>query len=405
MAGQASARPRRAPPSRAAEGSFATSSPVTTHNFSARAVDFREVRLGSAPMPHHESGLLALRTTDPAVIDAAAKHYLSRAPHPRVELVRGAGGKGVWLTFGSFVDTDVNAFRNPKVGAALAKALKQPVWVGFAIGGYSNEQTAMAFSPAGKLLWRSVFDFSVPKKLGVELNDPFTGPQRHYELVQALRASNGYGRIGAEFGLDYFRILDVNAGDALFATDKRVLDPKKGAKEHAKWLTSKFVPPEGEPGDEAEPPLLEDAVAYRIMAPVEPGPVAAAVALLLEHRELEASGLTLKASKMKTDTVLTLEGPGVRALSTTLTSSRFVALLGGLLKQGLFAYGWDKGEAPGMRAGQGGGGGPGEMMRFMKAQREPLPMKGRFTAVPLKATAAQRKQVEAVRRAIQREED
>lgn len=351
-------------------------------------------------MPHHESGLLALHTTDPAVIDRAAKHYLSLAPHREVELVRGAGGKGVWLCFGSFVDTDVSAFRDPKVGAALAKALKKPVWVGFAIGGYSNDQLAMAFSPAGKLLWRSTFDFSVPKKLRDEFNDPFCGPQRHYELVQALRASNGYGRIGTEFGLDYFRILDINAGDALFAKDKRVLDQKKGAKTHAKWLTSKFVPPEGEPGDEAEPPLPEDAVGFRALSPVDPGLVAAAVAVFLEHRGVDASGLTLKGAKRKGDTVLTLEGPGVRAISTTLTSSRFVAMLAELLDVSVFAYGWDAGEQPTMRAGRG----LRDQQAFLRAQREPLPVKG-LKPVPLQATPAQRKRVTAARQAIQREVD
>ena len=77
-------------------------------------------------MPHHESGLVALRSTDPKLIDCAAKHFLGLADHPRVELVRAAGGRGVWLCFGSFVGTDVSGFLDVKASAKLAKALGQP---------------------------------------------------------------------------------------------------------------------------------------------------------------------------------------------------------------------------------------------------------------------------------------
>ena len=353
-------------------------------------------------MPHHESGLLALHTTDSAVIDRAVQHFVRLAPHPCVEVVRGAGGKGVWLCFGSFIDTDVSAFRNSKNGAALAKALKQPLWVGHAVGGYSNSQTAMAFSAAGKQLWRSEFDFNFPPELLAKANDPFSAPERRHELIKELRASNGYGLIGTEFGLDYFRILDINAGDALFATDKRKLDEKKGAKEHAKWLTGKFKPPEGEPGDGAEPPDEQGSVGYRFLSVVDASRFGAALAELLKHRGESAGDVKVTHSSSKKDTVIKLEGRGVRALSTTLLSPRFVGLLAVLHEASTFAYGWNEKEAPRVCAGQSYG---ADMLGIVRAQRDPLRLTGKFSPVALKATAAQAKKIAKLREALSNEDD
>lgn len=353
-------------------------------------------------MPHHESGLLALHTTDFAVIDRAVQHFVRLAPHPSVEVVRGAGGKGVWLCFGSFVDSDVSAFLDPKNGAALAKALKQPLWVGHAVGGYSNFQTAMAFSAAGKQLWRSEFDFHFPPELLAKANDPFSPPELRHEMIKELRASNGYGLIGTEFGLDYFRILDVNAGDPLFATDKRALDKNKGAKEHAKWLTGKFKAPEGEPGDGATPPDEQDAVGYRFLSVVDASRFGAVLEELIKNRGEFAGDLKVTTSSSKHDTVIKLEGRGVRELSTTLLSPRFVGLLAVLHEASTFAYGWKKKEEPRARAGQGYG---SDMVGIMRAQREPLRLTGKFTPVAIEASAAQAKKIAKLRAALSNEED
>lgn len=352
-------------------------------------------------MPHHESGLVALRTTDPALIDRAAKHFLDMAPHPCVELVRADGGKGVWLCFGSFVDTDVSGFLDAKAHAKLAKALQQPIWVGHAIGGYSNFQTAMAFSAQGKRLWSSTFDFNFPPAMAREAEDPFNGPERRFELIKELRASSGYGRIANEFDLDYFRVLSVDAGDALFAKEKRALG-KKGAKEHAKWLTGKFVRPEGEPGDGAAPPPPADHVAFRFLGAVDMKEIAGAIAHLAAHRQVAKGAVELRAKVAKGECVLVVEGTGVRSLSTTLYSERFVGLLGELTGASTFAYGWDEGQQPEGRAGQGRGSG---IMQFMRAQREPLSLAGKFKPVPLAVSRAAAKKVDRLRKAMAQSED
>ncbi|MCU0702265.1 MAG: hypothetical protein MUC96_37690 [Myxococcaceae bacterium] len=352
-------------------------------------------------MPHHESGLVALRTTEPKVIDAVAKHFLDQAPHPCIELVRADKGKGVWMCFGSFVGTDVSAFLDAQRNAKLAKALKQPLWVGHAVGGYSNLQTAMAFSASGKRLWSSTFDFQFPPEMAREAEDPFSGPERRHELIKELRASSGYGLIATEFDLDYFRVLSVDAGDALFARDKRKLGPK-GAKEHAKWLTSKFRPPEGEPGDGAAPPSPADQVGYRFLGKVDLKELAGLIAHLAAHRQVAEDGLALRAKATRDDCVLVLDGAGVRPLSTTLVSERFVALVGEVCRVPLFAYAWDTGEQPAPRAGQSRSAG---LMQFMRAQREPLALTGRFAPVPLLVSPAAAKKFERLRKAMAVSED
>lgn len=351
-------------------------------------------------MPHQESGLLALRTTDVGSIDRATRFFLERAPHPRVEMVRGAGGKGVWLCFGSFVGADMDAFYDEENGATLARALEQPLWLGHAIGGYSNEQTAMAFSKTGKLLWRSEFDFSFPPNQRAEANDPFSSANRRQELIEELRASSGYGLIGKAFSLDWSRILDVDVGDAIFATDKRVFDAVKGAAQHARWLASRFKPPEGE---QAGATLIaeEDFVAFRFLAAVKPELFGAALARLLEHRRVSARGMRLSVSRSKEQTVFRLEGPRVRPLSPTLVSERFLSFLTALHGASVCVFGWNEGEQPQVRAGEG----RGDVMAFMRARHEPLPLDGTFSPVALEASAAQTKKVERVRARLRKAAD
>lgn len=352
-------------------------------------------------MPHYESGLVALRTTDPKLIDDAAKHFRDMAPHPCVELVRADGGKGVWMCFGSFVDTDVSGFLDAKASAKLAKTLKQPIWVGHAIGGYSNFQTAMAFSAEGKRLWSSTFNFAYPPALSRVAEDPFTSPERRSELIKGLRASRGYGRIATEFDIDYFRVLSVDVGDALFAREKRELG-KKGAKEHAKWLTGEFVRPEGEPRDGAVPPPAAERVAYRFLGLVDVKEIAGAIAQLAAHLKIPKGAVTVRAKISNGECVLMVGGAGARPLSTTLYSERFVALLAQLSGASLFAYGLNKGEPPAMRAGLGTGAG---MEQFMRARREPLPQGGRFKPVLLAASPAAVKKINRLRRELARSED
>lgn len=344
-------------------------------------------------MPHHESGLLALHTTDPEVIDCAAAYV----EHPDVELVRAADGKAVWLCFGSYVDSDASAFLDTKKLGRLAKKLGLPLWVGHAIGGYSNVQTVMHFSAAGKRGWVDTFDFNFPPSVQAEANDPFTSPERRYELVQHLRASRGYGRIGTEFGLDYFRVLCVDAGDPLFATDKKRLGTQS-SKQFADWLNGPYVSPEGEPGDGAEPPAPVDRVAYRFTSLPSVEPICAALAHLLTQR-----GVNAKASELRsgTETVLKLEGRGLRAVSSTLVAEEFVNLLA-TVGGSVFAYGWDAKESPTLRHACARG---EDAVRFFSLSRKPLALEGRFKPVPLTVSKAQVRQLDQLRKELACGED
>jgi hypothetical protein len=50
-------------------------------------------------MPHHESGLLGLKTRDVKVIDRAVAFFLEKEPHHSIDRVRVDEGRGVLLAF------------------------------------------------------------------------------------------------------------------------------------------------------------------------------------------------------------------------------------------------------------------------------------------------------------------
>jgi len=357
-------------------------------------------------MPHHESGLLALKSTDPKLLDQAIGAALKHEKEHRVELVRVDQGRGVLACFGSVLGkghrhVEMDFFTDEKALGALAKRLKQPLWAGFAVGGYTNSQQARHFGPDGKLRWRSHWDFNLDAKAAAAVADPFTLPEQRTALLREARASNGYGRIGAELGFDYYNLLDVEAGDPLFARDKRRYGPKKMA-EHAKWLKSKFVPPEGDSGDSSEPPPTSKKLVYRVLAkrPDSEG-LATALAGLLAHHRAGPKDLSFDLASSKEATWLQVSGKAVERFSPLLVSGPFVQLLSTMGQASLMAWGSDGRGAFTVRAGVGGGG--GDLLAFLRAQREPPPLaKLKFKPLAAKPTAKRRKQLDALRKELRR---
>ena len=295
-------------------------------------------------MPHHESGLLALKTTEPRLLDLAVQHFLKQEPNHAIDVVRVDEGRGVWLCFGSVISNqtmqhvDVSAFQDDPALAELAKELGVPLWVGYAIGGYSNHQFATAFSASGEVEWRSECDFTWPEELRAEADDAFTSPERYQELAIAMRAGSGYGKISQEFGVDYFRVLDVEAGDALFATEKRSLG-ENGFAELAGWLKGPWRNPEGNPGDGAAPPPPADWVAWKL--PNNPEAIlrlAGVITCALEHLHAPLDGARLTLSdhaaeaweEDKDQVVVMLGGPAARVASSLVLTQRFTELASGI---------------------------------------------------------------------------
>lgn len=283
-------------------------------------------------MPHHESGLLALRTTDPKVLDQAVEHFLAQEPNHAIDVVRADQGRGVWLCFGSVIanatgqHVDVSAFNDRGALGRLAKKLGQPIWVGYAIGGYSNHQFASAFSADGKLAWTSEFDFTWPKDLAAEAEDPFTSPERYQQLAIQMRQQAGYGKISQEFGIDFFRVLDVNAGDALFARDKRSIG-EAGFSELSDWLQTPWTSPEGDPGDGAAPSPPAEWIAWKL--PNDRGAterLAGVITCALEHLEVSTSNTRLTVTPQDGEAVLVLDGPASRSVSPLVLTERFTEL-------------------------------------------------------------------------------
>lgn len=295
-------------------------------------------------MPHHESGLVAIKSTDPKVLDQVVAHFLAEEPSHAIEAVRADQGKGVWLCFGSVISgktnehVDLSAFQDDRRLAALAKKVKHPLWVGFAIGGYSNEQFAKAFSAEGKKVWSSNFNFTWPEDLRAEAEDAFTSPERHHALVLEMRARAGYGKIAREFGLDYFRVLDINAGDALFATDKRQVDADGTAK-LAEWFSSPWSNPEGEPGDGAQPAPPSEWVAWKL--PFEAGALqrlAGVITCALEHRMVDVEQVSLSVTREKKDAIVLLSGKPVAGVSSLLMQPRLAELAANLTGTALTVF-------------------------------------------------------------------
>ncbi len=362
-------------------------------------------------MPHHESGLLALRTTDPEVIDRAVQFFREKEPHHSVHLVRVDGGKGVLLTFSSCLSpetdrhVDLSAFQRRGELKKLAQLLKLPIWVGFAIGGFSNEQVATALSAKGEVLWTSSFNFGVPKNLRARFGDPFTDVELREQLTQEIRAGAGYGLIGAELGFDYFRVLSIDVGDPLFARHKRTLG-KEGASEHAKWLKGRYSPPEGESqAPVSQAPVKQVYFRFLLGSGSKTLPsedLAAVLVSLLRFRELPPDGLTLESTHNKKEQLCVISGPAMKTVGRTLTGERFIGLVAALVKGTVLAYLREGDEAP--RSCGGTTTVPTDMVVLMRAQREPLELsKHVFSPVPLRATAEQLKRIEAERRAAAEE--
>lgn len=355
-------------------------------------------------MPHHESGLLALKTVDPTVLDAAIGHFLAQEPDHAIEVVRADHGRGVWLCFGSVISNrtdehvDLSAFSDEEGLAGLAQRLGVPMWVGYAIGGFSNHQFARAYAPSGQCLWTSEFDFTWPRDLAEEANDPFTAPVRYHALAIAMRQRAGYGKIGQEFGLDYFRILEVNAGDALFATDKRSVNAQ-GFKALAEWLRSPWQSPEGEPGDASVPQPPADWVAWNLPAAEGAAQrLAGVITCVLEHLKVPTADARLTASKVEEKTVLVLDGPSAKPASPVLLTERFTELASRVTGTELSVYRGGEGDRAPQVAGVGA---PGAMFSISMRGGAGLARPAGGKALALTASPEVRAAVEALRRPVE----
>lgn len=354
-------------------------------------------------MPHHESGLLALKTTDPKVLDLAAAHFLEKEPDHCVEVVRTDEGRGVWLCFGSVIsprtnkNVDLTAFQDELGLATLARKLRMPIWVGFAIGGYSNLQVASAWAASGEREWVSEFDFSWPKALRDEANDPFTSPERYHQLAVELRQQNGYGKISQAFGVDYFRVLDVDAGDPLFARDKGSLG-KGGFAELAPWLKSPWTNPEGNSRDGTQPQPPAQWVAWRL--PDDDSAkrrLAGVIWCALEHVKAPMPEGCLTAARDGGQALVVLEGEPAMAASPLLMTERFTQLASKVIGTELSVF-RGEGDSASLMAGVG----PPNLMITLTLRGGPgLSVRPQGEPLALSASTEVREAVQALRRPVE----
>lgn len=287
--------------------------------------------------PHHESGLVALKTNDPQKVQTAVKFFLEREPQHCIELVRIDRGASVLVLFGSCLRTvngeydrnshvDMHDFQSPNRFALLAKTLGVPVWGGFAIGGYSNAQDAWAFDATGVQRWASHYDFGAPEASRQFVADPFSDEKKRRELLMRARLENGYGRIGAELGFEYLRIIDRDVGDAIYAEEKR--DVKNGdVLVHSEWLRGPYKSAESPtalPPPRVPAKMADAAFACGGCGAEGASLLAAALNSLAQHQGQKAGTLSIRLAVEKGDATLRLSGAALGALTETLASQRFM---------------------------------------------------------------------------------
>ncbi len=284
-------------------------------------------------MPYLTSGLLAFQKPDAAMVlelGAWIREYCSPSVTYLVQL---EGGRSLAMSVESRVGDDgqkgdVGPFVDPKVLGGLAKLSRQKFWGGFAEGGYSNAQSALAVDAKGKVRWASKFSFKFPARVEQRGLYPLATPEDNEALYAAERAKKGYGRIGTELKCDFYELLSVERGDPLTTVSFLELTEKTTERALAKWL-SKYVPVK-----KVSPQPVADEVYVTVDEARENAQQDVTLLGLLIGLACRERKLTLpKFSAFDIGASLTcaVKGPSVGVLSTIFQRQPFVDFIGELL--------------------------------------------------------------------------
>lgn len=280
-------------------------------------------------MPHLTSGLLAFRKPKPGLVLELGEWIREWAKPSVTYLVQLDGGRALAMAIESRVGEDgaaeVGHFADKRVLGNFAGALRRPLWGGFAEGGYSNSQLAIAVDAKGKLRWRSQWAFDYSAKVEAKGLYPLATPDDNAALYAAERAKKGYGRIGAELNADFYELLSIERGDPLSTVSFLQLTEKTTERALTKWLAT-YVPPKPEP----KPPAA-DQVFIVLDGPLENPQQGVALLTTMMAIALRDRKLPLpKASAFGTREQVTyaLKGPAAAVLSTIVQRQPFLDFLG-----------------------------------------------------------------------------
>lgn len=281
-------------------------------------------------MPYLTSGLLAFKKPNAKLVLELGEWIREYSSPSVTYLVQLDGGRALAMAVEARVgddrqNGDVSHFVDKQVLGGFAKAFKRPFWGGFAEGGYSNSQRALAVDAKGKTRWRSAWNFDFPVKVEAKGLYPLATPDDNAALYAAERAKKGYGLIGQELKADFFELLSIERGDPLTTVSFLELTEKTTERALSKWL-SKYVPVKAEPKPPAADHVFIVLDGKREQPRQDIAVLATMMAIACQHRKLPLPAFS--AFGTSEQTTCAIKGPAAAVLSTILQRQPFLDFVG-----------------------------------------------------------------------------
>lgn len=280
-------------------------------------------------MPHLTSGLLAFKKPNAKLVLELGEWIREHSSPSVTYLVQLDGGRALAMAVEARVGdegaADVSHFVDKKVLGDFAKAFKRPFWGGFAEGGYSNSQLAIAVDAKGKARWRSQWGFEFPVKVEAKGLYPLATPDDNAALYAAERAKKGYGLIGKELKTDFYEVLSIERGDPLTTVSFLELTEKTTERALTKWL-SKDVPVKAEPKQPAADQVFIVLDGKRDQPQQDIAVLATMMAIACQHRKLPLPMFTAFGTGERV--TCAIKGPAAAVLSTILQRQPFLDFVG-----------------------------------------------------------------------------
>ncbi|MBE2250165.1 MAG: hypothetical protein IAE78_11500 [Myxococcus sp.] len=281
-------------------------------------------------MPYLTSGLLAFKKPNAKLVLELGEWIREHSSPSVTYLVQLDGGRALAMAVEARVGEDrengeVTHFVDKKVLGDFAKAFKRPFWGGFAEGGYSNSQLAIAVDARGKARWRSQWRFEFPVKVEARGLYPLATPDDNAALYAAERAKKGYGLIGKELNADFHQVLSIERGDPLMTVSFLELTEETTERALTKWL-SRYVPVKGEPKQPDADQVFIVLEGKREHPQQDLAVLATMMAIACRHRELPLPKFSAFGNGERT--TCAIKGPAAAVLSTILQRRPFLDFVG-----------------------------------------------------------------------------
>lgn len=280
-------------------------------------------------MPYLTSGLLAFKKPNAKLVLELGEWIREHSSPSVTYLVQLDGGRALAMAVEARVgdegQADVSHFVDKRVLGDFAKAFKRPFWGGFAEGGYSNSQLAIAVDAKGKARWRSQWGFEFPVKVEAKGLYPLATPDDNAALYAAERAKKGYGLIGKELHADFYELLSIERGDPLTTVSFLELTEKTTERALTKWL-SKYVPVKSEPKQPEADQVFIVLDGERQHPQQDIAVLATMMAMACQHRKLALPKFSAFGTSQQT--TIAIKGPAAAVLSTILQRQPFLDFVG-----------------------------------------------------------------------------